>query len=255
MAATAQDRIYKKNGEIIEAAVKTVNAETIVYKKYDNLKGPDYTLAKKEVTLIRYMNGTEEDFDKKDSKTVVIVNDETVRVGKKTFMHHRDIYSIAPIMITENGFGLGVSVEHFLDRAGWVSVYTPLIATFNLATSSYTDNPRMDPMFYLMPGMKIYTNMQSPRRTKYSVGPSLVVGVGRSTTNTAYYFFKTDPYTERTRFLLGAMVMGGINLFPTEHLYVGADFGIGLTYLNQYNGVNKNVVPLTQLSFRVGVRN
>ena len=165
-----------------------------------------------------------------------------------------DIYAFAPIMLTENGFGLGLSIEHFLDKGGWVSLYIPAIATFNLATSSYTNNPRMDPMFYLMPGVKIYTNLNSPRKTKYSIGPALVIGAGRSTTNSAYYYNNPDPYSEKTRFILGAMVLGGINLFPTPPLYVGADYGLGLTYVNQYNGVNKSVIPLTELSFRIGYR-
>ena len=249
-----QDKIFKKNGEVIEARVSAINGETVVFKRFDNLQGPEYSIPKADVARIKYTNGTEDIFEVNNDHIGVNTTKETAGNHRKYLEKNKNIYSLAPIMLTENGFGLGISVEHNLDKTGWVSFYLPLIATFNLATSSYTNNPRMDPMVYLMPGVKIYTNLNSPRKTKYSIGPAMIIGAGRSTTNTSYFANDPDPYSEKTRFVLGAMAVGGINLFPTPYLYVGADYGLGLSYLNQYNGVNKNVVPLTQLSFKIGYR-
>lgn len=59
----AQDKIYKTNGEILEAKVAEVGSTEIKYKVFTNLNGPVYSMAKALITKITYENGSTEIFD------------------------------------------------------------------------------------------------------------------------------------------------------------------------------------------------
>lgn len=164
------------------------------------------------------------------------------------------VLSFAPVEITENGFGLAVAYEKFLDKSGLLSVNIPAILTFNPSTDNINNNPRMDPMVYLQPGIKIYTNMSSHDRGKLSLGPNLVFGMG--TGRTTHIFPGTaisQPYQKRQRLMMGAMGTIGGNLFIAQYLYVGFDFSLGCAYVNIYDGENTGVIPLVQTGFRIGI--
>jgi len=68
----AQDKIYLKDGNNIEAKILEVNVDNIKYKKFSNQEGPIFTIAKNEVQMLVYENGESEIF--KDEK--VNANDE-----------------------------------------------------------------------------------------------------------------------------------------------------------------------------------
>lgn len=53
----AQDIIILKNGDEIKSKVTKVGKMEIDYKKWSNLNGPDYTIEKSDVFLIKYQNG------------------------------------------------------------------------------------------------------------------------------------------------------------------------------------------------------
>jgi hypothetical protein len=53
----AQDKIYRKNGKIIEAKVLEVGAAEIKYKEYNNPDGPIYVLETDRVNKIVFANG------------------------------------------------------------------------------------------------------------------------------------------------------------------------------------------------------
>lgn len=59
-ASFAQDVIVLLNAEEIQAKVLIVGIDEITYKKWDNLEGPSYQIAKKDVFYIKYANGTKE---------------------------------------------------------------------------------------------------------------------------------------------------------------------------------------------------
>ncbi len=59
----AQDKIYKNNGEVLEAKVTEVGSTEIKYKVFTNLNGPIYTIVKNQVAKIIYENGTTESFE------------------------------------------------------------------------------------------------------------------------------------------------------------------------------------------------
>ena len=58
----AQDVIFKSSGEEIKAKIVEIEDLKVKYRKFDNLEGPIYNMAKSEILLIRYQNGSIEVF-------------------------------------------------------------------------------------------------------------------------------------------------------------------------------------------------
>lgn len=69
IVAQAQDIITLRNGEDIQALVQEINDNDIKYKKFDNPNGPNYTLKKSEVFMIRYKNGSKDVFSTESTST------------------------------------------------------------------------------------------------------------------------------------------------------------------------------------------
>ena len=64
VSAFAQDVITLKNGDEIQALVQEIGESDVKYKKFDNPNGPNYTLKKSEIFMIRYANGSKDVFNK-----------------------------------------------------------------------------------------------------------------------------------------------------------------------------------------------
>ena len=62
----AQDIITLKNGEDVKAYVQEIGDIDVKYKKFDNPNGPNYTLKKAEILIIRYENGTKDIFSEEE---------------------------------------------------------------------------------------------------------------------------------------------------------------------------------------------
>jgi hypothetical protein len=65
----AQDTIVKNSGEMIPARIIEISPTQIKYKKMDFLDGPLYVENKSDVKMIKYSNGTKEEFTKDQPKT------------------------------------------------------------------------------------------------------------------------------------------------------------------------------------------
>ena len=65
----AQDVITLKNGTDINALVQKIGEAEIVYKKFDNPNGPNYTLKKSEILMVRYENGTKDIFSEESNSS------------------------------------------------------------------------------------------------------------------------------------------------------------------------------------------
>lgn len=70
---SAQDVIVKKNGEEIRAKVEEVGEQSIRYRKFTNLTGPVYSIARGEVFVIRYESG---------AKDIITPLDRSAAAGK-----------------------------------------------------------------------------------------------------------------------------------------------------------------------------
>lgn len=67
----SQDTITKRTGEELTSKVLEVGQSEIKYKKFDNIDGPTFSIAKSDVLMVQYENGTKDIFDKpqKNSET------------------------------------------------------------------------------------------------------------------------------------------------------------------------------------------
>ena len=258
----AQDKIYKKTGDVIEAKIKSVGTNTITYVRFDNQSGPEYTIVKGEVEKIKYQNGLEDEFLTRKTRRSKGRDggDASENSSDKKLDHSPNVITISPMQFTENGLGFGLSYERALDKKGIIAFYLPTAMTFNLNSSHYdpnmgtTVNGHRDAMFYAMPGVKVYPT-GSFGSVRYAVGPSLVVGNGEK--SGTYY----DPasgnqavYRTQSHFVLGIMVNNSLNINPSEHIYLGLELGLGFTYMNQTGGLNQNTLFLAQGGFRIGFR-
>lgn len=70
---SAQDVIVKKNGEEIRAKEEEVGEQSIRYRKFTNLTGPVYSIARGEVFVIRYESG---------AKDIITPLDRSAAAGK-----------------------------------------------------------------------------------------------------------------------------------------------------------------------------
>ncbi len=68
VAAHAQDVIVKKDGGTIVSKVLEIDDTIVRYKKFSNLEGPTYSIAKVEVNCINYENGEKETFSVTEAK-------------------------------------------------------------------------------------------------------------------------------------------------------------------------------------------
>ena len=62
MTTSAQDVIVKKDGSTILSRVIEIGTTEVKYKKWNNQKGPNYTILKSDVQAINYENGEKETF-------------------------------------------------------------------------------------------------------------------------------------------------------------------------------------------------
>jgi len=249
VSASAQDKIIKKNGETIEAKISLISSEIVVFKRFDNLDGPEYSIPKGDVARIKYANGSQDIFEENNDRIGVAKGKEKLRSYNEA-ARNKNIIGFAPLVFTEHGYGVGINWEHSLDKAGWVTINIPAELTWNFSPDPGVSK---DPLFYLMPGIKIYPNLNSSNKGKFSIGPSLVfaVGTGTPSQNNGYY---VDPTNHQSHTMMGALAVIGTNLFPTEHTYLGADFGLGYSYINQYNGQADATSVIMQLSLKVGYK-
>jgi len=246
--AFGQDRIYKTDGTVIEAKIRTVGERSITYVLYSDPHGPEYSALQSDVDKIRYENGSEESFRNDNS----YVGRSGIRHINLPSKYRPTVLAFAPIQFTENGIaGVSVSYERAIDKQGIAAFYMPAILEFNVSNTGNTNNG--NPMFYLMPGIKIYpTGSYGP--CKYAIGPSFVIADGEKTGNT--YDQQGNPITsfQQSHFLMGIMVNQSININPTPHFYIGCEFGLGYTYVDDVAGANQGESVLVNFAFKLGIR-
>lgn len=166
------------------------------------------------------------------------------------------VLSVAPFQFTETGVGFAISYEHSIDKTGIVTYTIPFVSTFDLTNTHHTSS-----MYYLMPGLKFYPTSWKGK-VKYAVGPSVAIGAGKKYTDYNFDTYlppysSTIPvpfYTEQDRFTLAVMVNNYLNFFPTHHLFIGVEFGLGFSYINRLGGNNDGMMFVSQGGFKMGYR-
>lgn len=274
-AAFAQDVIHKRNGDVVEGRVKEVGKNTITYKANDEVAAPSYEINKNDVKKIEYEDGTVEKFESDSYRDRMRVSMDSREKGrpenrrKNRGLNYGDnIIALAPLQVSEDGVGIGLSYERVLDKKGIVSFYFPIVWTF---TGDGEDNygrnyGATDDLqnVYFMPGLKIYPT-GSKGLVKYSIGPSLLFAVGEAYryydyygpyySSTSSYYGPYYPYMSKsTRFTFGMMINNTLNVNPTEHLYLGLELGLGVSYIHTIDNIRYDPIGLAQFGFKVGYR-
>lgn len=90
----AQDIIILKNGDEIKSKVTKVGKMEIDYKKWSNLNGPDYTIEKSDVFLIKYQNG-EKDIISDNNQKKQTSNSTTKLINEERQEYYFSLYNRA----------------------------------------------------------------------------------------------------------------------------------------------------------------
>ena len=104
--AFAQDVITLKNGDDIQALVQEIGESDVKYKKFDNPNGPNYTLKKSEIFMIRYANGSKDVFNKVTDNPPPIKDDNVSTTPKDS--------------VTNTNFKLKKSSKILVESYGWL---------------------------------------------------------------------------------------------------------------------------------------
>ncbi len=75
----AQDTLSMRSGENILVKVIEVGTSELKYKKLDNLNGPIFSMLKSDLLIIKYENGTSEDYSKEERALIKVKKRHTVR--------------------------------------------------------------------------------------------------------------------------------------------------------------------------------
>jgi len=107
----AQDVITLKNGEDIQVLVQEIGAVDVKYKKIDNPNGPNYTLKKSEILIIRYASG---------SKDIFSEGEKTVSTNTNFILKKSSKVVIEPYVFTKKA---GRLLEKKMKKIGFCCVY------------------------------------------------------------------------------------------------------------------------------------
>ena len=117
ISAFCQDQLVKRNGEELTVRLTEITDSTVSYKRLDNLEGPVFIAAKKEILFIRYANGTKEIFDENgqvkltESAPVTIANPDAYTAPSRT---------VVPVTLS----GREMNVQGMTDASRHYSRYT-----------------------------------------------------------------------------------------------------------------------------------
>ncbi|RYD59076.1 MAG: hypothetical protein EOP56_02275 [Sphingobacteriales bacterium] len=200
-------------------------------------------------------------------------------------------YAFSPIQITEENIGLGLSAEIFPSNNGLVSIYLPFSIAlspqdgnynyddrYSYNTSYRTPSPNnLPPSFYqrnaqketiyFYPGIKIYPT-GAFKKASYAIGINVLAAIGRTEQTSTTYKMVTYPdsyggklyglemasenVANLSSFKMGAMLNNTLNIRPTDHFYIGAEFGIGYTYINKFTSYSVERDVLIQFGVKFG---
>lgn len=153
-AVNAQDVIFKKNGDEINAKVEEVGVYEVKYKKFDNQDGPLYTLLKTEIFMIKFANGTKEVFNN-ESNTNVPVKAEVVAepavLDQATVIIYRK-NSPSGFTVVYDVYADSKYITKVQNNSYFTAKVNPGLVTF----SAQTEPPKVTTSMNLEPGKTYY---------------------------------------------------------------------------------------------------
>lgn len=216
-------------------------------------------------------------------------NIRETRKARRALPAPKSITGINLLHLTDENVGMAISYERFFKGPGIVSLYLPV--SFALPQNDWSNgddpviynggyygyypqpsaetNHRGNGMVYFYPGIKIYP-AGSNKRVSYSVGASLVLGVGNVEVTQRTYaidsfmqggglYYRRTMTSKKTdnemQMKTGFMVTNALNLRPTNKLYLGLELGVGYSYLHMQDGQSIARGALAQAGLKIGYVN
>ncbi len=276
----AQDKIYKTDGSVLESKVKQVGVKAIVFKRFNNQDGPEYTILKKEVVKIVYENGTTDMFNQRepDDREEGLVHSKTSgHVKKGTKKYGNNFIAVTPAAYTVamdgsmNDVGVGISYERLLDKKGHIGLNLPVLMCFtsNRDFNNYRyyyggNNPSYSGnyhSFFFEPSLKFYP-ASSREAVRYSLGASLFCSLGTEPSAVYSYnnYYGSGTPTEGTYqySIIGFMLANSVNIMAGNHVYMAIDLAAGVPVSDNRHankdGLEFLLGPFLQFGFKLGYR-
>jgi hypothetical protein len=89
LCSHSQDTLTKKSGEVLAVKMLEVNPENIKFKMFDNQQGPIFTILKSEVQIIRFENGTVNNYNESAKP---MVEEDDFKKGNSDAIKYYDSY-------------------------------------------------------------------------------------------------------------------------------------------------------------------
>jgi hypothetical protein len=172
----AQDIIYLNKGTKFEAIIKEVNVNEIKYKNFSNPDGPTYVIAKTDVLLIEYKNGTFDVITKTPARVMPPQLESAIPSKKEIKKDPYALYYLGKNCVYINALALVNSdLSFMLEREFNKSRHSVVLFgayNFNIATNytnSYIQALNYSKKNYdLGAGINYFT--QTKRRSQYFMG-------------------------------------------------------------------------------------
>jgi len=204
----AQDKIYLKSGENIEAKILEINLDEIKYKKFSYLEGPTFTILKSDIQMLIFENGETEMFNDTNNKSKE--SRFSVRNDGLFNKHRVNIEIIGIASLGPSSF----SYEK-LNETGKMGLEIPFNIHYDSdGVAGYTSGVNL----------KFYTSGEGEW---FFIGPSMALGFFE------YYFYDYDYYIEETTFAIVPGLKLGVQYQITDV------FGLNLS------GTTGYILPLS----------
>jgi hypothetical protein len=272
-AAHAQDEIYKIGGGIIDAKVILVGVNSVTFKRYDDMQGPDHTLQKRSISKIVYENGTIDVFAEDGGHRRPPVpgfhdpEKDTHNHPGRNIISLIPAYTASPGDNTINDAGIGIGYERALDTWGHLS-FDIRGSVFFSSSQDFSDYSYGGNAvhfgnyvsYYLMPGLKFYP-MGDSKKVRYSLSASFFYifgGEPYAVYAGSYYWPTPTPPSENYNYsMYGVMITNSINVTATKHAFLAVDLSLAAP-ISDKRHIGDDITalpdPIIQFGIRIGYR-
>jgi hypothetical protein len=243
----SQDIIYKKDGSKEEAKITQVGAREIQYKKFSNLEGPVYSLAKSEIVMITYANGEHE----------IITPQYNAAVSNKQELSTNYARNLLGYHLFDVVYGdFTLSYERILS-SGTIGIKIPLGFGYAYNTDYYTNSDNfVKNLVYSGIGVNFYPTGQG--KWRYFLGPAVRFGYGKQSSwesiwdEYGNYIGEEEIADEGiyTKFI----VDNGIMFTPVRNLSISSIVGVGIRFFPEASQYNDAVLPTAYFSTNLHFR-
>jgi len=235
---SAQDKIQKKQGDILNVKVIEINEDQVIYRLPNDPNGPVYRLKKENITRITFENGLVQTFGAEPTSAspypVKVVTDPMV--GTEIYMSSnfgKNIVNFDFLSILY--FEVGMSYERILNN-GFVGFKVPFILGMGENTEFRLRNIRN----VYQTGLDVNLYPTGQGAAKYFIGPAIRFGEAYRNPYDSFFDSNTGVYVDyvkkETFNLFAFQINNGIVFQPTGHFNVSLLMGIGLRRLSDKRG-------------------